>query len=89
VMRHRSGNGNVEYAIHEVYFNADDQPVTWTEDALSPRESTLDGLRMKLEAIRDRMGEDEEVQIGDLDYSYVKEDLDDMMWSFSKLVLDY
>jgi YD repeat-containing protein len=45
VMRHSNG----EYAIHEVYYDAQGQLVTWTLDPLSVACLSVDELRVELE----------------------------------------
>jgi hypothetical protein len=87
VMRHREHDGTEEYAIHEVYFNTNQEAVMWTEDSLSAREPSLERLRDALERLL-KSGHDE-VTTGDLGYTYDREYIQEWLDSLSQPVLDY
>jgi hypothetical protein len=67
-MRHMGPSGQEEYAMHDVYFGEDDQVITYTAEALSPRRPTVEELRAALKELC-LQGVDE-VVTGDLAYSY-------------------
>ena len=87
VMRHHSAEGSEEYAIHEVYFSQDDRVVTYTVDALSPREASVEALKGKLLDLVH--GGDEEMTLGDLGYTYVREDLEHWLEYVDQPPIDY
>ena len=68
VMRHGGGTSREEFAIHDVYFSEAGEVVTYTEDALSPRASSIESLsRALLDLLRDGKAE---ITAADLVYSY-------------------
>jgi hypothetical protein len=87
VMRHRTAAGSEEYAIHEVYLGADRQVQAYTQDALSPREPTIEDLRVRLTSLLKR--EDEKVLTGDLRYAYCKEDIEWWLEHIDDAPLDF
>lgn len=86
-MRHRKEVGHEEYAIHEVYFDADGQVQRYTRDALSPREASIAALRATLISFLEQDGE--EVLIGDLGYAYSNEDIEWWLEHIDDAPLDY
>lgn len=87
VMRHSKQEGADEFAIHEVYFSENDEIVTWTEEALSPRENSVEALRETLERFLTQPNE--EIECGDLHYSYAKEDIEYWLRRIDQPVIDY
>ncbi len=87
VMRHAKQGGPDEFAIHEVYFSENDEIVTWTEDTLSPREDSVQGLRETLEWFLAQPNE--HIECGDLHYSYAKEDIENWLSHIDQPVIDY
>lgn len=72
IMAHRRADGK-EYAIHDVYFNENGHIEGYTVQARSPRETSIEKLRQNLMAL---MNQDaEEFILGDLGYSYSKDDI--------------
>jgi len=71
-MRHRAPGGVIEYAIHDVYFDDEGRPTSWTEHARSPRLSSVSELRDWIEA--QLSSPDTGVVCGDLGYEHHHED---------------
>jgi hypothetical protein len=86
VMRHRKSEGD-EFAIHEVYLNAQDQVVTYTLDALSPRVRSVEQLRMTIEGLILR--NDEGIETGDQNFFYSRGDMEEWLRCLDKAVLDF
>ncbi|HTE19829.1 MAG TPA: hypothetical protein VK689_15805 [Armatimonadota bacterium] len=87
VMRHGRGTPREEFAIHEVYCTQDGEAVTYTEDALSPRASSIEGLRRALlELLRSGKAD---ITCGDLGYSYAPEDAEQWLSSIEQPPVDY
>jgi hypothetical protein len=71
VLRHHAAAGDVEYAVHEVYFDDDGRVLGYTEDALSPRQPSLEQLR---EALLRLLAEGvTTIRTGDLSYEHDSE----------------
>ena len=87
VMRHGVGTEGEEFAIHEMFFTEAEEVVTYTEDALSPRAPTVEGLRQALLDLL-RSGE-AEITAGDLGYSYDREDVEWWLSSTEQQPVDY
>jgi hypothetical protein len=87
VMRHREGESGDQYAIHEVYFDDQDAVETYTEDALSPRMPSVSELKAFLV---DCLKQDKEKFVmGDLQYTYEKEDLEFWLEFIDAASIDY
>lgn len=72
-MRHLKETGDEEFAIHEVYFDDLDKVVTYTEAALSPREISVETLKV---CLLELLAQSEDgVALGDLGYVYSREDI--------------
>jgi hypothetical protein len=87
VMRHRAPEGNDTFAIHEVYFTEDGEVATYTQDALSMRERSIETLRDALQGLL--VGEEETFTLGDLGYEYSREDILDWLHCLHYPPLDY
>lgn len=74
VMRHPGGKEGDTYAIHEVYYDEADTVVTYTEDALTPKEKSVTDLKIYLLGCLAQ--ENEEYVMGDSQYTYTKEDIE-------------
>ncbi len=68
ILKHTLKNGKTEYAIHEVYFNSNDEVETWTQDAISDRFKTKKLLKASL--IEFINSGKESIVCGDKKYSY-------------------
>jgi hypothetical protein len=88
VIRHTYSDGRTEYAIHDVYFGENDQVVTYTEDALSPREDSIAALERALSRLWE-LSAQEPVQSGDLQYDYEREDIQEWLQAISLDPVDY
>src|SRR5690348_12554119 len=83
----RQINGKQEFfAVHEVYFTGE-EVTTFTEDALSPRASTLAGLREVI--LHLLSSQEDEVQSGDLGYVYDREYVEEWIDSLEAPVIDF
>lgn len=51
VIRHKESDGSDFFAIHEVHYDDDGNPVSYTENGTAPGASTLEGVWAVLEAI--------------------------------------
>lgn len=87
VMRHQGKEKSDEYAIHEVYFDADDLPVTYTEDSLSSRFASIEALKNFLLACLEK--DEEEFVMGDLSYTYVKDHIEFWLEYIDEPPIDY
>ena len=87
VMRHQPAEGMTEYAIHEVYFNHEHRPVSWTKDAVSPRLPTPGALKGwitgQLEA------PDDGVACGDRGYTHHHGDFEMWLRHIDEAPIDY
>lgn len=70
VMRHLTLDGEVEYAIHDVYFNRRGEVVLWTDAARSDRASSVAALKQKILDLV-QSGVDEAV-CGDIGYAHLR-----------------
>jgi hypothetical protein len=87
VMRHREGETGDQYAIHEVYFDDHDIIEGYTADALSPLMPSVSELKAFLV---DCLKQDkEEFVMGDLQYTYEKEDLEFWLEYIDAVPIDY
>lgn len=87
VMRHRSQANDVEYAVHEVYFDGEDRATGWTKDAVSPRMISVAALR---EWIVERLAlPDDGVSCGGQGYTYHHADFEMWLRCFDKEPLEY
>jgi len=87
VMRHSTNLKKEEYAIHEVYFNINDEVITYTCDALSSREASVELLKTELIKLRDYSTD--EIILGDYGYIYDKEDIVFWLEFIDKPVIDF
>ncbi|MBW3625292.1 MAG: DUF2321 domain-containing protein [Armatimonadetes bacterium] len=85
IMRRRTEAGE-EFAIHEVYFDGKGTIIGYTEDALSPREPTVERLKESLLRLMERRGEP--ITSGDLQYTYDSEDVKEWLRCFASSLLD-
>ncbi len=87
VMRHSKKESVNEFAIHEVYFSDHDEVVTYTEDALSPRESSVEVLKQSLQMLLAQPGEI--IICGDQHYAYTKEEIQNWLNQMDLPMIDY
>lgn len=70
--RHKEHKGDV-YSIHEVFFDKEDNVVTYTEDALTPEKESISDLKnLLLDCLKQ---EKAELIFGDSNCTYSKEDI--------------
>jgi hypothetical protein len=86
-MKHSTKEGVIVFAVHEVYFDEKNEIITYTEDALSPRENSVDKLKVALKRLLMQPGE--EVICGDFHYSYSKETLEYWLSQIDLPIIDY
>ncbi len=86
-MWNRTQDGDVEYAIHDVYFTREDRPVSWTEHARSPRLQSLVALRQWISA--HLAAHDEGVVCGDLGYEHRNHDFELWLTCLDEPPLEY
>jgi hypothetical protein len=87
VMRHCTPDGAVAYAIHDVYFDRADRPVSWTEAARSPRFDSPASLRSWIEV--QLAAPDHGVQCGDLGYEHRHDSFEQWLKHLDEPPLDY
>lgn len=86
VMEHRCEE-KTEYAIHEVYFDENRTPLTFSVDALSPRFETVVGLK---DYLQDCLQQDrEEFVMGDCSYTYEKSQIEFWLEFMDEQILCY
>ena len=87
VMRHIGGRKGDEYAIHEVYFDKDDNVVTYTSDALSPLETSVINLKNILLKCLNQVSD--EIALGDSQYPYSRKDIEFWLSFIDESPIDY
>lgn len=86
VVRHWDASGHESFAIHEVYLNARGEVATMTVQALSVRTPTVSALQ---QALLSRVASGNQTfRIGDLNYEYDREDIEDWLSAFELPILD-
>jgi hypothetical protein len=86
-MRHRVAGGVTEYAIHDVYFDHEDRPTSWTAQARSPRLGSPAALKGWIAA--QLAAPDQGVVCGDLGYEHHHADFQLWLTHLDEPVLDY
>lgn len=61
VMKRVLSNGEVEFGIHEVYYDDDGKACSWTDKSLVPTCQSREGLKYELEVLMMRAFEEETV----------------------------
>lgn len=87
VMRHVNEDGSIEFGIHDVYFNKENQVITYSTECLSPRYPTITELKARLPDLLPNLGS--EITCGELDYAYSREDIEDWIEGAGKDIIDY
>ena len=87
VMRHQIHPNGEEYGIHEVYFGKDNEVVAYTEDALSPRASSVSSLKTTLLGLL--VQGQPTITSGDLGYDYTTDDVQAWLGSLEDQPIDY
>jgi hypothetical protein len=87
VMRHRIDEGRCEYAIHDLYFDADDKVTTYTKAARSNRFSTVAELKAWIVEVLPKA--ENGIVCGDLGYSHSAYHLSHWLEHVDDPVIDY
>ncbi len=87
VMHHKSKDNEEYFAIHEVYFTEDGDIDGYTENALSPKEKSVQSLKTRLSTILDQS--EGEITLGDAGYGYDEEDIELWLKHIQDPVIEY
>ncbi len=87
IMRHRVDEGRCEYAIHDVFFDADGNIATYTSAARSNRFSTVAELKTWILEMLSKA--ENAITCGDLGYSHSVDHLSHWLKHVDDPVLDY
>ena len=86
IMRHTETNPP-EYAVHEVYFDAEGRVIAYTDQAISPRAASIEELKRQLFVLIQRT--EDTFPLGDLQYIHHKDDILFWLEHIDKQPIDY